>query len=520
MAEVELNGTTAPVDAIDLTLAESAGPIIELSLPANHPWKLEDSNVVMGLLGARAEIKWDEQVLSVRVTGFRSTTGGRDTLVGIVLPDEVLDWFERRRTDDAAVQTLIYQRQEADANGWAFVRRVLGDLFAIPHGAEALDDALPVGTCILRAAGCDNLAHLQRVLGLLATLPTRAWGWCAFDTEPGEEPMRLLGLDTPVMNLDEGWSPGDLSNMHLPHRAAGNAHGNLSRKFGKLEAPVAATLLRQLSRMGIDEAADGLIEEADQLPCLPRQIGVGGITALCYRLKYTFDFRQNAVDKEDPMVNFSAELDFRPLPGTPGLAARSVTLKGFFSAWDEASEKSRIQLLPQGDPWRLMGDGDSPDVETPDSEKPLVSISVSPFVSRGNFAGFYVAHQVDDPMILQVRDAEIPNMIGMQQTFAEGLEGVELVINAPTVSISGLEKSVDLATADGVAVDGAAGTVEVFANQHVRLKQKVTTTDESTVMDHSAKVTGHCEVDGDTKIGGKTDIEGDTTIAATLEVGT
>src|SRR5690606_17282066 len=147
-------------------------------------------------------------------------------------------------------------------------------------------------------------------------------------------------------------------------------------------------------------------------------------------------------------------LDFRPLPGTPGLVASSVALRGFFSAWDEPSEKTRIQLAPQDEHWQLMGDGDSPDVETPDAEKPLVGIAVTPFCSRDDFAGFYVSHKQDDPMFIQVRDVEVPKMIGMQQVFAEGLEGVDLVLNSPTVSISGLSKSTDLATADGIAVDG------------------------------------------------------------------
>ncbi len=516
--------TGEDVDAIDLIVAESSGPIVELSLPANHRWKSEGGVNVMGLIGARATLAWEDQTLEFCVSGFRSTPGGRDLLVGIVLPKELLNWFEGKPTDEHAVQTLIYQRQE-DANGWDFVRRVLGERFAVPHGAIALDEALPVGTCVLRAAGCDNLAHLQRVLGLLTTLPTRAWGWCAFDTEQGEDPLRLLGLDAPVLNLDESWAPSDLTGVHLPHRAAGDSSGELSRSFGELETKKAAALVRQLSRAGIELAAEELLEDADQLPCLPGQIGIGELTALCYRIRYAFDLGRNADNREDKHVEFKTHLSFRPLPGTPGLSASSVTLRGFFSDWDEASERTRIQMLPgatakePSEVWRLMGDSKSNDQDTPDPEKPLIGISVTPFRSRGDFAGFYVSHQESDPMLVQVRDLEVPTMIGMQQVYAEGLEGVDLVLNSPTVSISGLAQSADLATADGVAVDGAAGTVEVFADQHVRLKQKVTTTDDSTVMEHNAKVTGKAEIEGDTKIGGKTDIEGDTTIAATLEVG-
>jgi hypothetical protein len=107
----------------------------------------------------------------------------------------------------------------------------------------------------------------------------------------------------------------------------------------------------------------------------------------------------------------------------------------------------------------------------------------------------------------------------MRQVYAQGLEGVDLVLNSTTVSISGLTNDRDLATADGLAVDGAAGTVDIFADEHVTLKQKVTVTDEDTRADHSLTVTKSAQIGGDTKIGGKAEIKGATKISETLEVG-
>ena len=166
-----------------------------------------------------------------------------------------------------------------------------------------------------------------------------------------------------------------------------------------------------------------------------------------------------------------------------------------------------------------MGDADSSDVETADPEKGLICDAVTPFASRDNCSGFYVSHRAEDQLLVQLCDGEVPRMVGMKQVFAEGLEDVDLVLNSTTVSISGLSNDRELATADGLAVDGGAGTVEVFADTHVLLKQKVTVTDENTKADHSLTVTGAAQIDGDTQIGGKTEITGATTIAETLEVG-
>ena len=519
MASVTLNEQSSPFDGVHLRISAGAGPVLELALPANHPWKLEDGGVVAALLGTRGELSWAGQTLSFRVTGFRATPGGADQVVGIVLSDEVLDWFEQRRSDTSATHTLVYQRQESDANGWAFLRRVLGDKFAVPHGAEALDAWLPVGTCFLRPAGCDNLVHQTRILGLLSDTATQPWGWCAFDAESSEEPLRLLGLDAPVFELDSGWSPSDLSEMFLPHRALGPSPPptKLRRAFGTLSFSEAAEVLRELTRSGLEGAVAGLFTGSEQMLCLPGQVGLGGITALCPTISYHFDMRSHVDERK---VALHSELRVEPLPGVPALSPRRFSTEGTFAEWTEASEKQRLLVQPPDERWQLMGDGDSPDVETADPNKGLVCEAVTPFASRNGCAGFYVSHQEGDPMLLELTDGQVPRMIGMRQVYSEGLESVNLVLNSETVSVSGLAQDADLATADGIAVDGSAGTVEVFAGQHVRLKQKVTVTDENTKLEHNELVTGSAQIGGDTKIGGKTDIEGDTTIAATLEVGT
>ena len=170
---VKLGGSESPLNSLDLTLSAGSGPVLTMTLPANHPWKAEDQTLLAEMLGERGELLWDSEVFSFRFTGFQSSVSGKDSLIGTLLSDEVLDWFERRPEADAALQMLVYQRQEADANGWDFLHRALGSAISVPHGAGELDDWFPVGTCVLRRTSCDNLAHLNRVLSMLAVAPTQ-----------------------------------------------------------------------------------------------------------------------------------------------------------------------------------------------------------------------------------------------------------------------------------------------------------------------------------------------------------
>lgn len=519
MATVSLQGTTTLFERLHLRISAGAGPVIEVSLPVNHPWKRESALPVASFLGERAEIEWAGQTMSFRVTGFRSTPEDGDLMIGIVLSDETLDWLEMRRTDTAATVMLVYQRQEDDANGWSFLRRVLGGKFAAPHGKDDLDERLPVGTCFLRPAGCDNLVHQERILGLLRNSPTQPWGWCAIDAESSAEPLRLLGLDAPVVELDAEWAPADAAEVYLPHRALGpNAPAaKLKRTFSELEHSHAATVVREVTRKGLMTALPDLFKDSDQIVCLPCQVAVGGITALCPVISFSFDMRSHLTDQK---VELTTVLQLRPLPTTPAASPARFTTEGTFVEWTDDSQKTRTLVMPPQDArWQMMGGANSKDVETVDSERGLVCEAVTPFASRQDWAGFYVSHKQNDVVLVDIVDGQEPRMVGMRQVYAEGLESVDLVLNSETVSISALAKDADLATADGVAVDGAAGTVKVFAAQHVELKQKVTVTDESTAMEHAASVKSTMSIGGDTTIGGKTEITGDTVIKATLEVG-
>lgn len=535
MATISLSGASTTFEGLNLRVSAGAGPTIEVSLPVNHPWKREDRLVVASLLGARAELEWAGRQISFRVTGFRATPGASDMMLGIVLSDETLDWMEMERTD-SDTEMLVYQRDIGEANGWGFLLRVLGGKFATPDGSEALEQSLPVGTCFLRPAGCDNLVHQERILGLLRNSPTRPWGWCAVDAESGAQPMRLLGLDAPIVELSEGWSPADESEVFLPHRALGpNAPmAKLRRTFEKLTHKQAAFVVREVTSKGLVLALDkdafkaekeDAFEGADEVVCLPCHVAVGGITALCPVITFSFDMRSHLEEQE---VEISTELHLRPLPTTPASSPLRYTSEGKFKAWDADSKETRVLIMPPEQKWKMMAGSQSKDFETIDPERGLVCESVTPYGGRresgsddssSGWAGFYVSHKAEDDMLVEILDGHEPRMVGMRQVLVQGFESVDLVLNSETVSISGLSKQTDISTADGVAVDGSAGTVDVFGAKHVTLKQKVTVTDESTTMDHTANVNKALNVEADATFKAKVDITGATTIAETLEVG-
>lgn len=331
--------------------------------------------------------------------------------------------------------------------------------------------------------------------------------------------MRLLGLDSPVVELNKGWSPADESEVFLPHRALGpNAPmAKLRRTFKKLSHGAAAAVVKEVTSKGLVAALDPkAFEGAGEVVCLPCQVAVGGSVALCPVITFSFDMRSHIEEQE---VELSTELHLRPLPTTPAVTPMPYTTNGTFKEWDKDSQETRVVVMPPKTTWQMMAGAKSKDVETTDPKRGLICESVTPFGGRDKWAGFYVSHKAEDVVLVEILDAHEPRMVGMRQVLVKGFETVDLVINSETVSISGLSKTNDIATADGVAVDGSHGTVDLFASKHVRLKQKVTVTDASTLMDHSATVKKALTVDGDTTIGGKTDVTGATTIKETLEVG-
>ncbi len=545
---VKLEGQQCTPTRVEVCVALGSGPTLSITLTAGHPWlKSCEGSAVMSLLGKRGELEWAGHAFSFCCTGVETANNSAHKLVGILLSDDVIGWFQSKvAREEWDVKVLVYQRHNEDANAWGFVRRALGNRFATPFGADQLDRCFPHGACILRSGEATNLAHVERVIGLLSAMPTRARGWCAFNTEDDVEPLRLVGLDAPPHVLDAGWEPEGATQVSLPHPIThGTGRSRLRRGFGVLAPEQAAAVLFELTSAGTLSERDDLLGDPSQAPTLPGLVQIGSFPAFCPEFRYEF-----VLPKHDQAggVQLEVELDFCPLPHSAGLNESSQTVTTAFSHWEEAPKidgtlyawqlSEREHRLAVGSQfsrtWRMMGDG--AEQEMADAGKCLICDATTPFASRGEFSGFYVSYRPDDFLVVALRDGEVPVLQGQLQTFAPELEGPDLVINSPTVTVSGLPNNGALAAADGLVLNGPDGTVEVYAEKHVALKQKVTITDDKTYADHNAVISETLNVGGDTTlhgtgtvvkavkmedslhVAGKAEVEGSFRVAQALDI--
>ena len=69
-------------------------------------------------------------------------------------------------------------------------------------------------------------------------------------------------------------------------------------------------------------------------------------------------------------------------------------------------------------------------------------------------------------------------------------------------------KGADISTADGIAISGSGGSVDVYAQKHITLKQRITVTAGETQLAHDVALTGSLAVGVDAKVAGKLDVGG------------
>jgi len=487
-ATVELDGESSEFRSVELVLAERSGPVVVAWVSGRHPW---NTTVRTGLLRRRVEgtIDWEGESITFQFLGFREADAALG-VVGLVLDPELVDWLTENPGKDTGADVLCYQRQEADADGWAFLRRVLGQKFAAPELGDTVGEAFTDGACILRPTAFDNRSHVERVVGLLGGYPGATYSWTVFDAEDGDDPFRLLMADEGGFAADDSWSPADSRSGEIPSVAAlpsPTGRLRLERGFTAGAPGDAAQLLAKLTRSGREGVAESL-DDGAQLPPGPGPVEYGEAKLVCRRVSYRFRFGGPTADDLGVVLNVQMELTAVP-PMAPASRLR-WSGHAFFSDWDGPSGQTRAQLSAEGTKFRLMGDGDSPDATEPDDGKRLVVEVLTPFHGRNGFAGVYPTRRPEDEMVVTMADGELPYVSGQVQVYVQDLDAVELVLNAETVTASGLDPAAGLEAADGWAVDGAAGTVHVFAESAVELKQRVKVEDEKTTLDQDAEITG------------------------------
>jgi hypothetical protein len=475
----------------------------------------------------RGTFTWGERELSFRFLAAHEGQNGAFEVGGLVLPDELLTWFQTTQKSEDGRPMLVYQRQQTDSSGWSFLRRALGDRFEEPLYSGELEDWLGVGTTLLRPSGWKNLAHVRRVVGLLGGLPGATCSWCAFCTEAGDEPLRFVSAEAEPWPLDTAWRLVPGAGNGVPHELAdlpGHSY-EVRRRFTTLDLAKASGLITELAVSGRRANLEslGCEDVVSQLPHMPMPVSLRDTAYLCERAVFRFSSPHSVLASEVAPV-LDVQLFLRGLPTRAWGNTLQHRARGTFASWDEPSGKTRLRLASEEQSWALMGDGGEDDAgQATDREAPapglgLVTESVTPYAARGEFSGFYVKHQVKDSLVVELSDLSVPRTLGGLQVYAEQFETPELTLNSRTIVVTTVGNTSEL-NVTGVKYDGDAGTVEVYAEEKVRIKERITVVEESSTFEHNAVVTGTAEVKKDTKLGANLEVKGDLEVGGKADVG-
>jgi|GEM_PF-3257417 len=529
-AVLAIGGSEAPVAAVELRLGLASGPLLALQFQVGHGLSDEQRWALDGR-AERGVLSWEQKELSFRYLSSRRLPDGRLELYGLVLSDELLGWFATPVTSEDARPLLVYQRQHTDTDGWAFVSRVLGLKFEKPTFATELDQWFAEGACVLRPSGWDNLSHVKRVVQLLGAAPGGSCSWSAFSAD--DRPLRLVATDVEALVLDEGWRLSPMADNYLPHDLVlhANAPNQIHRRLGPLQAADAATVLCELCCSGSRASINGAGEAGitSQLPHMPMPIVFRDSSLLCTAAVFRFSSPQT-LSAEEQEASIVVELTLAPRPSRSMAPPLSWSALGLFNKWDEPSEKMRVRLKSTDQTWVLMGDGGSDDdgaetdPEAPAAGLALLCESVTPYAARDDFSGFYVQHQAKDQLVVELADFTVPRTQGGLQVFVEGFENAEVTLNSRTISMTGVANTADT-NVTGMLLDGDSGTYEVFAEEEVRIKERISVVDGQSTFKHElevakdARLKGKLEVVKDTLLKAKLEVEGDAKIKGKLDVG-
>jgi hypothetical protein len=518
-------GEELPVAAVELTLAMGTGPLLRLQ-PLNG--RLVPPELRQEQFGAhrRGKLLWAEQELDFRFLAANESTLGAHEIHGLVLSEDLLGWFQTTLNAEDPRPMLVYQRQQTDSRGWSFLRRVLGDRFEEPTFSSELENWFDAGICVLRPNGWKHLAHIRRVVELLGGLPGAICGWCAFATTKDDEPLRFISAEVEPLALDNDWRLATYDGSRVPHEL-GDTVGEsyrVHRRFAAIEPKQAAALIAQLAQSGRRSSLEAAIDVtlAGQLPHMPMPVRLRDTDYLCERATFRVSSPFTLLAPKT-LPTLDVELSLRGLPtrrwGNP-IQHRGV---GYFSKWEE-SIKTRVRLKSTDQTWVMMGDdgaddeGGETDREATAAGMTLVTESVTPYAARGEYAGFYVQHQVDDALVVELADLSVPRTHGGLQEFNEQFEKPELTLNSRTIVVTGVAKTAEL-NVTGVRFDGDAGTVEIYAEEKVRIKEKITIVEAKTSFEHDVGITGTANVKKDTQLGANLKVEGDVKVKGKTDVG-
>jgi hypothetical protein len=443
---VRFGANAYPVSQVSVRLALNAAPTIRIRFPSANPPAADQlrlqSEMAPGTfetVGGRLEFLTLGFESVERPDGAGGSLRNKLETIGLLLPRTTADWFARKPAAGQGRHTLIYQRG-ADANGWLFLRRVLGYKFAAAPDAEAFEALFGPRACLWRAPAWDNFDFLTRTLQAVRFhLPT-VLGWTARMHE--SEPLTVVSRAGRVVELDEHWSPPETP---LPHRLAGLVPSGACRRRLEFTATNPAGFLQKLVTTG--DIQDVAAEIGERLPNGPGVVRMGSRELFCEAVTYTIAGRAD-------VLSVKGEVEICEFPSLPVAAIPPVHLLGGFKGWHDAPLRSGprdlVAISAEGRDWIMMADND----DAIDPDKPLLSHALTPKAYRDTYGGFYAKHKPGDEFAFAVAPGSVPWVVGARQLYHEPFEKAGLTLNADVVALSVSAKASELEQANAIHLDG------------------------------------------------------------------
>jgi hypothetical protein len=349
--------------------------------------------------------------------------------VGLLLDGEIEGWFGQMVGDTDGLTWLIHQRAN-EQDGFEFLNQMVEKRFDLTFDADRLETVFEPLACVTRHTSWPNYRFLEHLTNFVGLRTASIWGWSVFNESVA--PLRLLHLE-PALPLDNEWKVPP--NQMIPHQLTGAGRFKVLSGF-PCDDPL--EFFRKVSSLGsqsyTSELKSVVPERTDQLVLLPGILTFEGSRFLCTEIRYIYDSDY-----------LTAELYLEePVWEAPQLVHPSLVLEGVFEAWEKESDGVGIMKIVPTEGWALCDEH-----AMVDRQKPILSRMTMPGRASGDLKGYYVRHEADDPMALQVSEGQTPISLGGMQYYRSALEKTDLTVGAQTIDI----QAVDALKADGDKID-------------------------------------------------------------------
>jgi hypothetical protein len=483
--EVVIDNSTFALERVELSLAQDECAELSLGLATGGPTPPRAQLLQWAHSSTPGVLRWGGHELPFLTTGFDLPRQAGAEIHGAAVSAPLWDWFTGR--PEGATPLLVYQRQEADPNAWAFVRRLAGFQLAEPEGdfADRVEPVFAERACFPRRRGDDNLDFLNRLIAFLDSYVPGVVGWCAFGAE--QQPVRLITLPGRVVELDASWeAAGDRYRRRRPgrHPLAANWYARRS-----LHPRDPAGLFAALCRLGRPASAAelGQLEpagEATQVVPLPGVVVWRGLRLFCSRAEYGFTVGGPPV--VTATLRFGADRPAARLPQTAGAT-------GSFLDWvgEGPAAGKFLRVKPAGGRWAVLPDRGT----VVDPERPLWVEPLTPVPGPLPFAGLHCTYPVGAALRLTLEPGEAPQLRGSPQRRHRSLEQSAVTLNCPSIDLRTGEPGAGAEEADGLRLDGPGRSAVV---RTARGKNRATVTGEDGV-----HLTRNFSVEGCMKVHGR-----------------